>query len=255
MVNKSSKEKPTLIFIHGILESSWTFYKWKEKVRLLGYKALFPDLPFKEGPAAVSSIDIYIDFVKDLVKKNSKGPKSVVLVGHSLGGLIAQVIATDVDSRGYIKSVVCLNSAPPAGIFLLDKWTFRLLFMHPITYVWKIFVKKLITINKDDARRLFFNRLSEHEAEEAYGKLHKEPGIIARDIFMQKVKINPKALRSPVLVIGSYSDRITPWDMQKEISKFYGKRAKSKRFDGGHMLTIEKHSEKILDYIIEFIES
>jgi len=254
MRRKISKDKQTIIFVHGILESSWTFHKWKERVGVLGYNAIFPDLPFKYGPSAVRSINDYVDFIRNLVMKHSTGPRSVVLVGHSLGGLISQVLATDYNTKKHIRSVVCLNSAPPAGIFMLDKWTLRLLFMHPITYVWKIFVKKLVLFEKKDAKELFFNKLSSDEADEAYDKLHKEPGIVVRDIFMQNVSVDPKALNSPMLVIGAYSDRVTPWDMQKEIAKFYGSRARSKRFNGGHMLTIEKHSEEILDYILNFID-
>ena len=86
------KVKPTALFIHGAAQSSAS---WEYQYKLCGsynkFNFIVIDLPghgHSDG-SGFKSIREYADFLFDFV--NALGIEDVVLVGHSMGGRIAQV--------------------------------------------------------------------------------------------------------------------------------------------------------------------
>jgi pimeloyl-ACP methyl ester carboxylesterase len=59
-----------------------------------------------------------LDYAKDLEIEIDKLPEKPITMGHSMGGLLAQILA----SRGCAKSVVLITPAAPAWIFSI-RWS------------------------------------------------------------------------------------------------------------------------------------
>ena len=119
MKNINSK---TIVFITGAFVSSDCWMEWKSYFEERGYQTFAPAWPYKDAPACtlrqrhpdadVASQRLYVltayfsEFVKSL-------PEKPVLIGHSMGGLITQLlVGQDLAVAG-----VAIHSLQPQGIF------------------------------------------------------------------------------------------------------------------------------------------
>ncbi len=103
------KEKPVVALIHGYLSSPTIFWlmRWRLKrngipnVVTFGYKSIGGE-----------SIEKYGELLRDfmLALRAETGARETVLMGHSLGGLIAHEYAAKQASEGEMRGIVALGS-------------------------------------------------------------------------------------------------------------------------------------------------
>lgn len=99
------------LLIHGAWHGGWC---WQTMVPLLearGHTVLAPDLPGHGAdptPAPSVTLATYTDFVCDLL---SRQPRPVILVGHSMGGIVITQAAEQCPER--IESLVYLTAFLP----------------------------------------------------------------------------------------------------------------------------------------------
>src|SRR3954467_6270989 len=110
------------VFVHGLwlLPSSWD--RWVEVFDAAGYAALSPGWPddpetvaeAKEHPEvfAGKTVGQVADHYAEVIGKLDKQP---AVVGHSFGGLLAQLIA----GRGLSNVTVAIDAAPYQGVLPL----------------------------------------------------------------------------------------------------------------------------------------
>ena len=117
----SSGQTP-VVFIHGLwlLPSSWD--RWAAVFEKAGYAPLTPGWP--DDPATVAeanahpevfankSIGQVADHYADVIGKLAKKP---AVIGHSFGGLMAQMVA----GRGLSAATVAIDAAPSRGVLPL----------------------------------------------------------------------------------------------------------------------------------------
>jgi alpha-beta hydrolase superfamily lysophospholipase len=129
---------PTVIFIHGarVTPQCWRYFAplFADK----GYRTLTPAWPFKDRAvgdqrshpdprlAKVGIPEIVAHF-KAIVRYQSKPP---VLIGHSFGGLIVQLLL----DQGYGAAGIAISSVPPRGVSALGSSPAR-----AVRKLWKIF--------------------------------------------------------------------------------------------------------------------
>lgn len=96
------KSCPTIVMIHGAGQSSLT---WEYQVDILknqlGVNLIIPDLPGhgKSEGNGCKTIEEYCELIKDFV--HTLGLERLILVGHSMGGGIAQVFTIDYPEMVY----------------------------------------------------------------------------------------------------------------------------------------------------------
>jgi 3-oxoadipate enol-lactonase len=108
-------QSPTngVVFIHGVGGSARAWQKQVESFRAAGYTPLALDLPGYGGRPAIESID-FEQFSDDVEAQiAAAGLIRPVLVGHSLGGMIAQTMLRR-KPQGY-QSVVLVGTSPSFG--------------------------------------------------------------------------------------------------------------------------------------------
>lgn len=100
---------PTAVMIHGAGGGGWEYVMWEPVFERAGYRVIARDLePAAEGLAR-TTLDDYERQVEAWCRE-AEGP--VVLIGASMGGILALRVAHRVGAR----AVVLINSVAPAGV-------------------------------------------------------------------------------------------------------------------------------------------
>ncbi|MEI6438959.1 MAG: alpha/beta hydrolase [Alphaproteobacteria bacterium] len=109
---KSSK--PPVIMVHGAFCASWTFDMFRQPFEQAGHSVLCPDLRgHSEGTGRDAVVGVSMtDYARDIAELCRRSPEPPILVGHSMGGLVAQLVA----SRAKIHALVLLAPSPPWGV-------------------------------------------------------------------------------------------------------------------------------------------
>jgi pimeloyl-ACP methyl ester carboxylesterase len=97
--------KPPLLFIHGLAHGAWCFAEhWVGAAAAAGYPAYALSLRGhgrSDGAAALNKTSMR-DYVADVMQVITTLPEPPVLVGHSMGALIAQLVAERYPARGVV---------------------------------------------------------------------------------------------------------------------------------------------------------
>jgi len=101
-----------VIFVHGAFCGGWTFEAFRQPFEAAGHACLAPDLrghgPERRAAHGVSMSD-YADDIAGLIEAQPRPP---ILVGHSMGGLVAQMAA----NRAAVEALILLAPSPPWGV-------------------------------------------------------------------------------------------------------------------------------------------
>jgi 3-oxoadipate enol-lactonase len=111
----TGQQSPTngVVFIHGVGGSALAWRPQAETFRAAGYTPLALDLPGYGGRPAIERID-FEEFSDDVEAQIARaGLVRPVLVGHSLGGMIAQTLMRR-KPEGY-RAVVLVGTSPAFG--------------------------------------------------------------------------------------------------------------------------------------------
>lgn len=105
---ESGTMQHTVVCIHGAGGGGWEYELWRPHLTAAGFRVIANDLlPVADGLAATNVTD-YLAQVQDWVPPGER----VILVGASMGGLLALKLAESVRPA----ALVLVNSVPPAGV-------------------------------------------------------------------------------------------------------------------------------------------
>lgn len=100
-------ERPGVLFIHGAGAGGWEWNRWRAVFEAAGRRCSAPDLM----PATAGLADTrFGDYLDQVASESARLGGEPVLVGASLGGLLATALA----ARMQAKALVLVNPLPPA---------------------------------------------------------------------------------------------------------------------------------------------
>lgn len=143
-----------------------------------------------------------------------------VLVGHSMGGLVAQLLATRVAPA----ALVLLTPAAPAGINALHPKVLPA--GLPIFSRWA-FWKRAHRLGAEQARRYAVNGLHHSQQEKIINSLVWESGRVASEIAFwwadgqRATRVDAAAVKCPVYVVSAGQDSLTPAPVVKKVAARY----------------------------------
>jgi len=122
-------KKPVLIFLHGLGGDLAAFDEFRERFYKKGYRSLAIDFRGHGMSSRIKSHDAYsfealVSDVLEVIQKEKI--EKYILIGHCLGGLVAQVIATS--SPEGLEKLVLLSTSSSSFSFL-QKTKFTMLVM------------------------------------------------------------------------------------------------------------------------------
>jgi alpha-beta hydrolase superfamily lysophospholipase len=100
------------VFVHGAGGGGWEWATWARVFAAHGHPVLAPDLQAGAAGLAATTLDDYAAQVREWIARarDTDAGRRVVLVGASLGGLLALMNAAGADA------LVLVNPMPPAGL-------------------------------------------------------------------------------------------------------------------------------------------
>jgi pimeloyl-ACP methyl ester carboxylesterase len=114
-------QSKTIVFITGAFVSHTCWDSWRTFFEQAGYNTLAPPWPGKNGDAEtlrnrhpdyeLAQVTM-ADILNDLIELIKKLPELPILVGHSFGGLLAQILL----NKGLADAAIAMHAAPPKGI-------------------------------------------------------------------------------------------------------------------------------------------
>jgi len=213
-----------IVFIHG---AGGNQKVWVNQVEYFK-NSLAINLPGHDGGEGKRSIDEYVEYVKHFL--DERGLKEVVLVGHSMGGAIAQMFALKYPD--YLKAVVLVCTG--AKLRVLPK-IFELIMQNYSKAVELIVDMALSKNTSQTVKKQVIEELLKAKPEVVYGDFEACDKF---DIMDQVANIKVRTL----IICGS-EDILTPVKYSKYLNE---KIANSilKIIDGsGHMVMLEKPKE------------
>ena len=237
-------DKAPVILVHGMWSTPDALKDLKAAFEEQGYQVYVPCLPYHlpknqlrgeaEQRLARAGIEDYVHAIGECIQGLDAKP---ILVGHSMGGLIAQLVAT----RHECERLILISSAPPAGMngfsWSVMRTFGRNLFLFPM---WKKTTRLLLrniqygianTQSADIHREII--QMSTFESGRATWQ------IAMWFLFRQApTRVDYHKINCPVLLIGGTEDKITPLKIQKKLKKRYAARSVLKVIEGACHWTI-----------------
>ncbi|PKP77523.1 MAG: hypothetical protein CVT81_08910 [Alphaproteobacteria bacterium HGW-Alphaproteobacteria-3] len=253
-------DAPAVMLIHGMWSRPHVWDGFRAYFEDRGYKVIVPTLRHHAVSAdgrphpglATTSV---ADYVSDIAREIGKLGRKPLVIGHSMGGLIAQLLA----ARGLARAVVGLAPAQIAGAFNYDlrtTWIFRREFSS-----WGFWRKPQLP-SFEAMRFGALNRMSNAEAEDLYTTLVPESGRTLLEIglwFLDRQRttwINPADVCCPMLFLTGAEDRLTPLWLTRHVTEFYEGKARLETVaDRGHWLPSEPGWERLAERAALFFET
>jgi non-heme chloroperoxidase len=255
-----------VVFIHGLwlLPSSWA--SWAEFFSQAGYASLTPDWP--DDPVTVEqaraepevlagkSLKQVAEHTAEVIAALDTKP---VVMGHSTGGLLAQMLA----GRGLSTATVAIDPGVFRGVLPLPVSVLRGVgpfLLDPRTR------GRAITLTFDQFRYGWANALDEQEARELYEKFHvAAPGVSL--VQMGSANLNPwteakvdtkNPDRGPLLIIDGEKDHTVPWAIANAAYKLQRRNPGVTEIvmmpNRGHSLTIDHGWREVAQTALDFVK-
>jgi non-heme chloroperoxidase len=235
-----------LLFVHGAWGGSWYLRNYLYAAALAGWDAWAVNLRGHAGSRPVADLGrvSVLDYVED-VGDCIRALGEAVVIGHSMGGLIAQKVA----ERCPVRAAVFLTSAAPHGVVVL-RWP---VVSRMGRYLPALLRERPFTATFEHAAALELNRLSPERQAWAYGQLQAESGRAMRELALGAIAVDSASVRCPTLVVGAGDDRITPPGVQRRIAERYG--SEYVEVSGhAHMLMLEEGWERPFARVLDWLD-
>jgi len=235
-----------LLLVHGMNGGAWYLRPWLYAAAQSGWDSWAVNLRGHHGSRPVTdlgrvSVSEYVEDVEDCLRQFGEA----VVIGHSMGGLIAQKVA----EGGRVRAAVFATSAAPHGIRVVT-WSLLMTLPH---YALAILRSREFTPTREDALNFIGNRLSPERQAWAFPNLVPESARAARQMALGRITVDTAAIRCPTLVLGAADDRITPATVQRKIAARYGSRYLEAP-GHGHLLMLEEGGEQYFADVLNWLD-
>jgi pimeloyl-ACP methyl ester carboxylesterase len=255
----------TIVLVHGLWVTPRSWELWVEHYEDGGYRVLAPAYPgleveveaLNEDPSPIEALTIpaVVEHYEGIIGELEKPP---ILMGHSMGGLIVQILL----DHGYGAAGVAIDSVPPEGVRGVALAQARAVFpvlRNPANR------NKAVGFTKEQFHYAFTNTLSEEDSDKVYERYHiPAPGSFVWAAVLANFEpgrqdgyVNYKNDdRAPLLLIAGGEDHVVPASVTESNFKHYRNSSATTdyhEFTGRLHYTVREDGwEAVADYALEW---
>lgn len=245
-----------VVFVHGMWSRPWVWQDWVERFEQAGYRCTAVTLPGHEPgarPGAVDGLGVgeYGAAVEPVLRAL---PAPAVVIGHSMGGIIAQQLA----ARVPVAAAVLINSAAPAPVFPLRPVMLPGVarhFLRPNLY------RRSFLPSRWEAGHLFLNGLPRAQGDSMYARLIPESGRALYQLGFGALnlagsnRVDRDKIKVPMLALSGVHDHIIPIGVSRAMARWYGPRQLQFREFAGHAhwMLAEPGWEQRVDEVLDWL--
>ncbi|MBS0544165.1 MAG: alpha/beta fold hydrolase [Proteobacteria bacterium] len=239
-----------ILFIHGAYVSAWCwaehFLPW---FAARGWEAYALSLSGHGGSRRRDHLDSYSldDYVRDVAEVAARLSAPPILVGHSMGGIVAQKYLEHHDAP----ATVLMSSVPPQGLMgsavgLMFKKPGLLADLNNIMNGTDVDIRSL-----QDA--LFHQPVAPVALRRYYRLCQPESHRALWDMTLFNLPQPARMHRPPMLILGAQHDHLIPPDQVHMTAATYGRQAEI--LDGmGHGMMLEQSWETAAERIAHWLD-
>lgn len=249
-----------VVFVHGMFMTPLCWEHWESHYRSRGLRTLAPPWPEHESSIDAQrgahpnaklgavTLEQLVQHYRSILLAQDEKP---FLVGHSLGGLLVQLLV----SEGLARAGVAIDSAPPQGVISL-KWSF-------LKSNWPAinpFAREAdpIALSFEQFQYAFVNGLPPDEQKAAYSRYAvPESRRVGKGPTTAAAAIDFARPRPPLLFIAGSEDHIIPASLNRRNHAKYrasGSVTDFKEFAGRtHFIIGQRGWEEVADYALDWL--
>jgi alpha-beta hydrolase superfamily lysophospholipase len=255
-----------LMLIHGAWLSARSWETFGDYFTKRGFDVSAPEWPRKHGDVEqlreeageLEGLGLE-EIVDHYAAEIAKLPEPPVLVGHSFGGLIVELLL----DRGLGRAGVALSPAPPKGILVLPFSSLKAAspaLAHPSKR------HGVVTLTQAEFAYSFVNTFTPEDAVAAYERYAvPETGRIFYEAGFANFSLHPptqvhfsNAERAPLLIVGAAEDHTVPASVSKAQYKKYERspaRTDYLEFEGRpHLFVVGDGAEEVASAIDSWLD-
>jgi len=254
----AKRPRAPLVMIHGAFCGAWAFDDFRVSFDTK-YAVHAPTLRYhdcgREPPKELGRTSL-LDYAADLETLIADLDQKPVLVGHSMGGLLAQMLA----ARGLARACVLLAPSAPWGV--LPSTMFEIASAQTLLFAGGDYRGSVIPPSYQIAAAHSLDKLDEATRSAVYARFVPESGQATFEIMnwsfdlRRAGHVRARDVTCPVLCLVGSGDKINPPSTVSRIVSRYHGRARFEEIKGhSHWLLGEPGWEKIAAKAITWLDS
>ncbi|HZP07133.1 MAG TPA: alpha/beta hydrolase [Terracidiphilus sp.] len=257
----------TIVLIHGLWMTAFCWENWTKRYEAKGYRVVARSWPgmdidineLRRDPSPIANLGIteIVAHYENLIRDLDSPP---LLVGHSFGGLIAQILL----DRGLGAAGVAIAPAPVKGILFLPFSTLKVSFpalSNPANN------HRAVPLTPEQFHYAFTNNLSEEESLAVFNR-YAVPGpdhVLFQAAF---ANFNPHAAtavnfqnneRAPLLLIAGGQDHVSPASVVEANFRLYLKSSAITEYrefpERTHYTLGQRGWEEVADFALAWLDT
>ncbi len=235
--------------------------EWETYFKSKGYKTLAPAWPLghtgepselrKKHPdkeLGKMTLEQVVKHYEAIIKEQKEKP---ILIGHSMGGLIVQLLM----QKNLAEAGIAVNSAPPEGMI-----SFKCSFLKSNLPAISGNVEEPYFMDQDAFNYAFVHTLTEAEQKAAYQKfVVPETKQVAKRPDKKQGAVDFSKKKEPLLMIAGSEDKIIPASLNLDNFNAYSVNPSITTFkefeNKTHFIVGQKGSEEVTDFILNWLNA
>ncbi|MEM1138623.1 MAG: alpha/beta hydrolase [Pseudomonadota bacterium] len=260
MPREKLRGKRHIVMIHGAFCGGWAFNQYKVPFIEAGYEVHTPTLRHHEKgwprrkPAKELATTSTLDYLADLKHYLQRFEEPPILIGHSMGGLLTQMLAASRIGR----AAVLMAPSAPHGVLPFSP--FDMIQANALFMEGRFWEKVIVPVFHIVATHVL-NCVDPYHHHRLFRSFVPESGRATFEIFQwaldpqQATVVQTRNISIPIMTIAGEKDLINPAGMVRQLAFRYRQREHLHVYSGnGHWLIEEPGWEGIAEDTINWLE-